>query len=199
MTTEAEPDRPPAAAEEAWIFLDSGHMVAPNIEIARNDTSQWTLSPRYRGESDTKPTNPKDDVGVRKWRQLTCIPMNVLAEVGVGMLEGDRKYGRHNYREAGVRASVYVDAAMGHMLQFWEGEDVDPDSGLSHITKAICSLFVLRDAMQRGMVTDDRPPKTDLDALRADLQATVDELFERYPNRIPPVTQTNLKSTKSGA
>lgn len=65
----------------------------------------------------TKDTNPKDNIGVRKWRQFTCIPMTVLAEVGIAFTEGARKYGRHNYRVLGVRASVYIDAAFGHMMQ----------------------------------------------------------------------------------
>jgi hypothetical protein len=129
----------------------------------------------------TKATNPKDAVGIKKWRQLCTVSMTVLAEVGVAMMEGARKYGRHNYRSAGVRASVYVDAAMGHILQWWEGEDKDPDTGLSHITKAIASLFVLRDAMIQDMLTDDRPPKANLAAVRAELQKVVDEMFVKYP------------------
>lgn len=137
---------------------------------------------------NTKNTNPKDAVGVKKWRQFSTVPTTVLAEVGVGMLEGARKYGRHNYRVAGVRASVYLDASMGHLMQWWEGEDIDQDSGLSHVTKAICSLFVLRDAMIQGMLTDDRPPQANLDALRADLQRVVDEIFERHPDQLPAYT-----------
>lgn len=129
----------------------------------------------------SKDTNPKDAVGIKKWRQFTTVPLTVLAEIGVGMLEGARKYGRHNYRVAGVRSSVYVDASIGHIVQYWEGEDIDQDSGLSHITKAICSLVVLRDAMIQDMLTDDRPPKANLGALRSDLQKAVDEIFDRYP------------------
>ncbi len=106
-----------------------------------------------------KSTNPKDAVGVRK-APMSTVPANVLAEVGVAMLEGSVKYGRHNYRAAGVRASVYYDALMRHMISWWEGEDLDPDSGMSHITKAIACLTVLRDAQMQGMVTDDRPPKS---------------------------------------
>ncbi|SVD92517.1 uncharacterized protein METZ01_LOCUS445371, partial [marine metagenome] len=30
-------------------------------------------------------------------------------------MEGAIKYGRHNYRIAGVRASVYIDATIGHL------------------------------------------------------------------------------------
>ncbi len=132
-----------------------------------------------------KDTNPKNAVGVRKWRQYCVVPTTIIWELGVAMLEGARKYGRHNYRVAGVRASVYVDAAKGHIDQWWEGEDLDEESGLSHITKAMASLAVLRDAMIQGKCVDDRPPKTDLGPLRENLQRAVDEIFERYPDALP--------------
>ena len=134
----------------------------------------------------SKDTNPKDAIGTKKWRQFMVVPRQVLWEVGVGMLEGALKYGRHNYRGAGVRASVYCDAALGHIEQFIEGEDIDQDSGLSHVTKAICSLVVLRDAMMNDFWTDDRPPKiANLDALRDRLQRKVEENFERWADKAP--------------
>ena len=105
-----------------------------------------------------KPTNPKDAVGVDKVG-MSVIPAGVLMEVALGMQEGALKYGRHNYRAVGVRASVYYDATMRHLTDWWEGTDIDPDSGLSHVTKAIASLMVLRDCMLRENVEDDRPPR----------------------------------------
>jgi hypothetical protein len=136
--------------------------------------------------SDLKETNPKDAVGVKKWRQYCTVPTTIIWELGVAMMEGARKYGRHNYRIAGVRASVYVDAAKGHIDSWWEGEDIDSDSGLSHITKAMASLAVLRDAMIQKKFVDDRPPKTvDFDSFKADLQAAVDSIFVRHPNSVP--------------
>lgn len=106
-----------------------------------------------------KPTNPKDAIGVRK-APMSTVSAVVLAEVGVAMLEGAAKYGRHNYRVSGVQASVYYDATMRHLMDWWEGVDIDPDSGMHHVTKAITSLVVLRDAMIQGMLTDDRPPRS---------------------------------------
>lgn len=128
----------------------------------------------------TKDTNPKDAIGSRKWRTLCFVPSVVLFELGAALLEGAKKYGPFNWRTAGVRSSIYVDAAIGHILQYWEGEDIDPDSGLSHITKAIASLVVLRDSMIQENHVDDRPPSSDLDAFRDRMQGTVDEIFERY-------------------
>lgn len=142
---------------------------------------------------DTKPTNPKDACGVRKV-PMSTVPANVLAEVGVAMLEGGLKYGRHNYREVGVRASVYYDGTMRHLMAWYEGEDIDVDSNLSHITKAIASLVVLRDATMRDMVEDDRPPKTP--NMYAELNKHAAELTDRYAGRdVRHITETN-KETK---
>lgn len=135
----------------------------------------------------SKDTNPKDAVATKKL-SVSTVSMPVLAEVSIGMLEGARKYGRHNYRVAGVRASVYYDATQRHLMQWWEGEDIDPDSGLSHITKAITSLVVLRDAMIQNKWTDDRPPVSASGWLR-DLQPKIDEIFERIPTAAQAYTK----------
>lgn len=127
-----------------------------------------------------KPTNPKDAVGIKKPPSST-LPQNVMAEVGVAMLEGALKYGRHNYRVIGVRASVYYDATRRHIDSWWEGEDIDQDSMLSHLSKAIASLVVLRDAMMHGMLNNDRPPKSDVAGNRERLTRIVTELIDRYP------------------
>lgn len=147
----------------------------------------------------SKATNPKDGIGSRKWRKFESVPATVLWELGVAMMEGQLKYGRHNFRAAGVRASVYFEAALGHLTQWWEGEDTDPDTRLSHLVKAMASLAVLRDAMVQAeggkaeLFVDDRPPKTaDLDGLRARLQGVVDAMVERHGDSpAEPVTEIN--------
>lgn len=134
--------------------------------------SEVDLEPEVRAVSDSKPTNPKDAIGIRK-APLSCVPMNVVAEIGIGMLEGAAKYGRHNFRAVGVRDSVYFDGTLRHILAYWEGEDIDPDTveldesgnpipgtGVHHLTKALTSLTVWRDAQLQGMSTDDRPPRS---------------------------------------
>lgn len=139
---------------------------------------------------DRKPSNPKDRLGILKVC-FSVIPIPVLWELGLAMLEGALKYGRHNYRVIGVRASVYYDAVMArHMPCWWEGEDIDPDSGVHHVTKAIASLVVLRDAMIRGTWIDDRPPASDM-AMLKDYNAKVKALLEKYPQPVEPYTEKN--------
>ena len=131
--------------------------------------------------SDFKDTNPKDAVGIAKVPRST-IPTQVLGELGVAMLEGALKYGRHNFRVSGVRASVYYDATGRHMDDWWEGQDIDPASGLNHVIKAIASLTVLRDAMLQGNWVDDRPPKAKNRNWVEDLNRKTKALLEKYPN-----------------
>lgn len=127
-----------------------------------------------------KDTNPKDACGIKKV-PFSTVSVPVIAEVGLAMLEGALKYGRHNYRVVGVRASVYYDALIRHAGAWWEGEDIDPDSGLNHITKAIATLVVLRDAMIRNKLCDDRPPKCYPGWVNA-LNQQAAALIEKYPN-----------------
>lgn len=150
----------------------------------------------------SKPTNPKDSIGIRKPRFWNALSWPVLRKVGLAMMEGAFKYGRHNYREAdlGVRASVYFDATIEHLTCWWEGEDFDPRSDLSHVIKAIASLMVLADAMESGNLNDDRPPRIVVpDEQVTELQPLVDKLFQMYPEAVPAFTelrrQARLKNT----
>lgn len=127
----------------------------------------------------TKPSNPKDAAAFGKRIAWSVIPWRALVGACLALAEGAWKYGRHNYRAAGVRASVYFDAVNRHMLAWWEGQDTDPASRLNHIDKAIAGLLVLRDSMLAGNWEDDRPPRVDGDwietanALYADLGVTM--------------------------
>lgn len=137
-----------------------------------------------------KESNPKDTAGKKKVA-FSVVPAEVMAEVALGLMEGARKYGRHNYREAGVTASVYYDATFRHLTDWWEGTDIDPDSDLNHITKAITSLVVLRDSMIYGNWEDDRPPKLKEGWLQ-DYNIKSLKLIEKYPEAVPDVTEKTL-------
>ncbi len=198
----------PGLASEPQPGLKAGDWTGVDAPRDRVKTSTWRVDYAPMPEGDegfapepqpgVKDINPKDAVGIRKWRQITCVPFSVLFELGVAMLEGGRKYGVSNYRVAGVRASVYVDAAMGHIMQWWEGEDIDADGDLSHITKAIASLTVLRDAMIQDKLVDDRPPKADLELVKADLQRAVDGIFDRTPTPAGRYTEEGYPDATQG-
>lgn len=75
-----------------------------------------------------------------------------LAEVsGVGAM----KYARHNFLK-GYDWSLSFDACQRHLLQFWAGEDNDPETGLPHVAHAAWHCLAMLAFMQRGIGTDDR-------------------------------------------
>lgn len=69
---------------------------------------------------------------------------------------------------------------MRHLMAWWEGQDLDPDSGLSHISKAMASLAVLRDCQIGGNAIDDRPPVLDED-YTSKLNSLAKALISKYP------------------
>ena len=142
-----------------------------------------------RPKVEKKDGNPKDNEAICKV-PMGIIPPHIVAEVSLALAEGKLKYGGANWREKGVRSSVYLDATGRHLGKFVTGEDIDAFSGLSHITKAISSLIVLRDAMLHGNWTDDRPPKSD-NALWASYDAAMAILVEKY-GHIQPDNITEL-------
>jgi hypothetical protein len=129
-----------------------------------------------------KESNPKDAIGAMK-AKLSVVPSGVLFALGNAMLEGACKYGRHNYRGIGVRASVYYDAAVGHMMDWWEGQDIDAESGELHLVKAMASLAVAIDAIQQGKMHDDRPPRSRV--FKADFSPNAAAIIQRHADKNP--------------
>ena len=152
----------------------------PEEEPEEPELHWWTIA-------DPADMNPKDAVGSRK-APMSVIPANVLVAVGNTMLEGALKYGRHNWRAKDIHAGVYYDAFMRHVMDWWEGSNADEKSGCHPLDHAIAGLIILRDAMQRDALIDDRPPKAIEGWLKlANMQA--EEIVDKYPNPVVPHTE----------
>jgi len=170
------------------------------VDCGKKHGGKWWIKTEYlelvNAAPQTKPTNPKDSLGIKK-APLSTMPTGPMYEVALAMLEGARKYGRHNYRVMGVKASVYYDAAMGHLTAWWEGEDIDPASGLHHLAKAMACIAVVRDSMMMENWVDDRPPKyPDASKLMRNHPA-VETILEKYPDRVEPYTELNKSDDRN--
>ena len=88
---------------------------------------------------------------------------------------------------------------MRHLVGWWEGEDLDPDSGLSHVTKAIASLVVLRDAMLNGKCEDDRPPACApfFPGLNAEAGKILDRHADKNPKHYTQAGQATAQSLRA--
>lgn len=134
---------------------------------------------------DSKPTNPKDLVGSNKV-PLGLFPDSAIALGSVAMLEGELKYGRQNFRDMSVRASIYYDAFRRHSALWFDGEDADPDSGLPHLAHALACLAIIIDAEYSGKLIDDRSYNGGaIRKLMNFLTPFVGKMREKYADRKP--------------
>ena len=109
-------------------------------------------------EQSTKDTNPKDLVGQTKL-QTWLVPPSAKIALAEALTDGANKYGPFNWREKGVRATVYIAAAERHVMSFLDGEDLAEDSGVHHLAHAMACFAILLDAIAQGNIVDDRPIK----------------------------------------
>ena len=100
--------------------------------------------------------NPKTRAGSLK-EPLRHIPSNVwLGDAAIHAL-GAQKYGPFNWRDETVSSSVYYESALRHLIAWYHGENVDAESGHSHLYHVRACMAILLDAEQHGTLNDDRP------------------------------------------
>lgn len=133
---------------------------------------------------DSKPSNPKDIVGSNKV-PMGLVPAVTMAYLAVGHLEGDAKYGRTNWREAGVRTMIYIDACLRHIEKFKEGEFADPETHVPHLANALACLSIITDAYHAGKLIDDRPKSVPASKVIDDLGQVVIHLKEMHKTKKP--------------
>ena len=101
-------------------------------------------------------TDPKGEAGKLK-APMELLPPHSLTETAWVHGLGAAKYGRYNWRSNQVAASTYVSAIMRHLAAWHSGEDLDPESGRSHLAHIAAGCNILMDAQQHGTLVDDRP------------------------------------------
>lgn len=107
---------------------------------------------------EIKDTNPKDAIGATKL-PMHLIPGPAKAQLALAFLEGALKYGKYNWRVAGVRASIYLDAMERHLEKWKNGENHDPQTHVHHLASVMACAAIILDATAVGKLTDDRPPE----------------------------------------
>lgn len=110
------------------------------------------------GSVDVLPSdsNPKDALGLKKV-PLRLVPPALLIFVSKVMALGAKKYGPYNWRDKKILHSVYLEAAMRHILSALDGEDADPESGMPHEAHAAACMGIILDAKALDRLINDRP------------------------------------------
>ena len=97
----------------------------------------------------------KFDSGKVRMDLLPVYPMKKVAEI---LTMGAQKYGDDNWRTGEpVALSRHYAGVQRHLNAFWSGEDIDGESGQTHLAHAICGLmFMLELHATHGDKVDDR-------------------------------------------
>lgn len=120
--------------------------------------------------------DPKGEAGSKKAPMWLLPPVALEQTAWVAKL-GAEKYGPYNWRKTGVCATTYVSAIMRHLNAWRDGEDLDPESGISHIAHIATSCNILMDAAACGTLQDDRNKKPPAEG---DGRVTPDEVRAVY-------------------
>ena len=101
--------------------------------------------------------NPKQIQAMKDGKvPLDYLPYSCFPDDAYVHKHGADKYGIRNWREQEILASTYEGAIMRHFLAWAQGEDLDPDSGKSHLTHIRACCAVVLDSIKHGTLVDDR-------------------------------------------
>lgn len=95
----------------------------------------------------------KKDEGKPDYTMLTLEMIDLVSKV---RMFGAKKYARGNFKKTGFKYTRSLAAALRHIYAFLNGEDNDPESGLSHLGHAICCIEHLIYDTKHHPSNDDR-------------------------------------------
>ncbi len=128
-------------------------------EIAPKDRPD--ISEFFDSAGTYLPPDQRRPLGVkaRKLARFDLMPFDALWEVAevLGWGATNRGDSERNW-EKGLVAGDLVAAAFRHLSQWASGEELDEETGRSHLAHATCLLLFLRALQLRGNLVDDRPP-----------------------------------------
>jgi hypothetical protein len=133
---------------------------------------------------ETQVNDPKGEAGNKK-APMHLLPPYALEQCSWVHKLGASKYGAYNWRDTGVCATTYVSAIMRHLNAWRDGEDLDPESGISHIAHIAASCNILLDAAHCDKLQDDRNKKPVLVTFAAVAKAEANKDESVAPDKLP--------------
>jgi hypothetical protein len=151
-------------ATDKWCAIDHGigrarYLVANRVRRPVTQPTMVEPDPAVRTyvvpDAALNPLDPKKTAGESK-APLFLLPVALMDETSWVLKSGAAKYGAFNWRKNKVCASTYISAIMRHLNKWREREDLDTESGRSHLAHIAANCAILMDAAQHGTLEDDR-------------------------------------------
>lgn len=157
-------DNGPKTGDIGNIVEIKNHSKYPFLINLDKNNSKWQLDSlifNLMDESNEvdkpKSLGRKNDTGKPR---ISLIPKDAIWGMANGLTYGEKKYGTHNFRN-GIQYSRLADACFRHLTAWLECENIDKESGNSHLDHALASLAMLKFMEIQRPEMDDRWSKKD--------------------------------------
>lgn len=91
-----------------------------------------------------------------KLARFSLIPVEPLYQLAEHYGRGAQKYAERNW-QGGYPWSLSFDALCRHLYKWWDGEDIDPETGSNHLVAVAWHAFALLEYSETHKEMDDRP------------------------------------------
>jgi hypothetical protein len=154
-----------ACGKDTWLYLEDEDRIVEvepdTLEIIRDPSTprgQIIGEVNYTWANEARTVDPVTggEKGVKP-AQMSQLDPTALLEIGEVAEFGSRKYDRYNFAR-GYDWSKSYDALHRHIGAWWSGENLDPESGLSHLAHAAWHCHTLLLFERAGLGTDNRFP-----------------------------------------
>jgi hypothetical protein len=90
--------------------------------------------------------------------RLDLLPIRPLKDTAEVLTYGLNKYGKDSWREGEmIQWSRVYSSLQRHLFAFQSGEDLDPETGYSHLAHAACNILMMMEHTYINPQGDDRP------------------------------------------
>ena len=88
--------------------------------------------------------------------RMDLLPGDALLDIAEVFTWGAEKYSDRNW-EKGMEWHKLFAPIERHLWKWWQGEELDEESGKHHLAHAACDVLMLLASVKRGIGEDDRP------------------------------------------
>ena len=94
--------------------------------------------------------------------RMNLLPPKAIMEVAKVLTFGAEKYDAENWRKLDDLQNRYTAGALRHIFAHMDGEQLDPETNLSHLAHALCCLlFKLEIELENAKIEEEKPREAD--------------------------------------
>ena len=94
--------------------------------------------------------------------KMNLLPPKAIVEISKVLTFGAEKYDAENWRKLDDLQNRYTAGALRHIFAHMDGEELDPETSLSHLAHAMwCLLFKLEVELENAKIEEEEPRETD--------------------------------------